>query len=230
MTQKKVTVTDKHTIEAMKELAPQLANRAIEIALAEQSTEQYITAEEARAMGAGKAEWFDDAFNQWNLCTPDICNYHPYFKYRAIKQPEPVHPHAELKAMYEQQVKDGMTEFYVWEFLYLKTNEWRVIPTEEPPQFINPVQYRCTPKPTCQVQNLDTGELKTMTREAAKKLQAETKDVCDWFTTRGALVIIDLNFGDASIYTYKLKAQSKQVSWTGSREDVLALLKEWRVI
>lgn len=47
---------------------------------------QRITAEEARKLGAGNAEWFDDAFNQWKLCTPDICNYYPYFKYRAINQ------------------------------------------------------------------------------------------------------------------------------------------------
>ena len=50
-----------------------------------------ISAEEARKLGAGKAEWFDCAFKQWKLCTPDICNYHPYFKYRAIEQ-EPVGP------------------------------------------------------------------------------------------------------------------------------------------
>ncbi len=176
-----------------------VCNKAIEIALAEQSAQQaltalpenllppeskkalgdwidseqeYITAEEARELGAGKAEWFDDAFKQWKLCTPDICNYHSYFKYRAIKQhepldlsnikgvgrnfeikPEPVDPHAELKAMYEQQTRNGTTEFYLWEFLYLKTNEWRVIPVDVPPLFINPVQYRCTPKPTCQVRN-----------------------------------------------------------------------------
>lgn len=35
---------------------------------------------------------------------------------------------------------------------------------------------------TCQIRNDDTGELKTMTREAAKKLQAETKDTCDWLS------------------------------------------------
>ena len=131
---------------------------------------------------------------------------------------EPVQPHAELKAMYDQQVRNGTTEFYLWEFLYLKTNEWRVIPTEEPPQFMNPVQYRCTPKPTCQVRNLDTGELKTMTREAAKLLQAETKDTREWFfpNRTNANYWGSIDFNADGIYTYKLKANivKKPVSWT----------------
>lgn len=92
----------------------------------------------------------------------------------------------------------------------------------------------CNPEPvepTCQVRNLDTGGLKTMTREAAKKLQAETKDACDWFVpaSKGSIQSM-FTFTDGGIYTYKLKAQPKQVSWTGSREDVIALLNELNVL
>ena len=60
----------------------------------EQDTEQYITAEEARKLGVGKAECFTPNFG-W-----DIIGYQHIYrdenKYRAIKQPEPhAEPHAD---------------------------------------------------------------------------------------------------------------------------------------
>ena len=134
MTVPHITITDAHWIAADKATGGynyvEMCNKAIEIALAEKASEQYITAEEARKLGAGKAEYFHHWSNVWLLCHLD-CSYDHNFKYRAIKQeydeaaflkrfeenikadkarslvPEPVEPHAELKAMYEQQVKDG---------------------------------------------------------------------------------------------------------------------------
>ena len=73
-------------------------------------------------------------------------------------------------------------------------------------------QTICQPtnaEPTCQVKNIDTGELKTMTREAAKLLQAELGDTVEWFVHgtkhewEGEVFAFD---GKGSIYTYKLKA------------------------
>ena len=72
------------------------------------------------------------------------------------------------------------------------------------------------PIATCQVQNLDTGELKTMTREKAKLLQAELGDTVNWINPEGYAISgkefsFDYSFG---IYTYKLKAKPlKQIEW-----------------
>lgn len=51
--------------------------------------EQYITAEEARKLGAGMAEYFQAGV--WIPCDYD-CSYLDNFKYRAIKQPAPEVP------------------------------------------------------------------------------------------------------------------------------------------
>lgn len=183
-----------------------------------------ITADEARKLGAGKAEYL--SWNgDWVICEENQFKHTSFvtekpIKYRAIKQPEPVEPHAELKAMYEQQVKDGTLGDFVWEHND-KDESYGWLQTDAP-DFTDDL-YRCTPKPTCQVRNLDTGELKTMTREKAKLLQDETKDVCDWFDGFGLKAGGLLYAVDASgIYTFKLKAKP----WTGSREDVIALLNE----
>lgn len=195
----------------------EIANKALELRYAPKPSQEQplISADEARKLGAGNAEYFDSSLGMWQVCKIWCAYSTKYsdgaaFKYRAIKQ-KPVEPHAELKAMYEQQVKNGTTGFYLWEFLHLKTNEWRVIPADAPPLFINPVKYRCTPKPTCQVRNEDTGELKTMTREAAKKLQAELGDTVEWFLQYLLLPSYSPHAFDASddvkdcIYSYKLK-------------------------
>lgn len=72
-------------------------------------------------------------------------------------------------------------------------------------------------EPTCQIRNLDTGELKTMTREDAKKLQTELGDTVEWMNPFGQkstqLMYKDLRFDCDGIYTYKPKAKPlKQVS------------------
>ena len=142
-----------------------VANRALELQYAtEANAEQeqpLITAEEARKLGVGKAE-FQAGDGEWIVCKPIGGCVFPFekrfldnnevIKYRAIKQPEPV-------------------------------------------------------EPTCQVRNLDTGETETMTREAAKLLQDETKDACDWFVpnSKGSIQSM-FEFTDDGIYTYKPKA------------------------
>ena len=111
-----------------------VVNKAIEIALAEQQTQprpisdlgmtfipkrgdilqesEYITAEQARELGAGNAEFsLQDGCNEWHVTTFN-CPYldnallsRTPIKYRAIKaQPEPVDPHAALRAEYAKQV------------------------------------------------------------------------------------------------------------------------------
>lgn len=248
MTVGKIKITGKHWADAVQQLGGYsnlaICNKAIEIALAEQATEQYITAEEAQKLGAGKAEWYHRDLGDWAICS-EAFNYlvegnGAMYKYRAIKQ-EPVEPinhiellgeiygflqsicpegiadeafrivpeairtqaiaryaepsdairervrhtqevgrtevepHAELKAMYEQQVEDGTIMDFVWEYLpnYAQWN-WLGLNGETiVPSWNKQYQYRCTPKPTCQVRNDDTGELKTMTRHDVINLLKE---------------------------------------------------------
>ena len=182
--------------------------------------EQYITAEEAQKLGVGKAEW-QGASGAWYKCG-EGCGYNKTWgssliQYRAIKQPEPVEPHAELKAMYAQQVKDGTLKDFIWSFKNKpEDTETQCINN---PVFSPTTAYFCTPISEhfvykhlyCQVRNDDTGELKTITRETAKELQAETKDVCDWFNTFGGSKSDNFNyrFDGSGIYTYKLRSTVK---------------------
>jgi hypothetical protein len=82
-----------------------ICNKANEIALAEQQESEYITAAQARELGAGKAEYtyemLEGGWSKWNTCLKS-CAYVPSgagwkVKYRTIKQaqPEPVDPHAD---------------------------------------------------------------------------------------------------------------------------------------
>lgn len=207
----------------------EIANKAIEIAIAEASvpeaTEIYITAEQAQALGPGNAEYRVNRISTgylgaWRLCL-EGCFYDPSdalweVQYRAIKQPELVDPHAELKALYEQQVKNtdagvpgGLNDF-VWEFYANNLSRSAWVPENPPSEnWMNqPLKWRCTAKPTCQVKNLDTGVTETMTREKAKLLQAETKDVCDWFYPSGFFdnKPFDFTCTGRDTYTYRPKA------------------------
>ena len=173
-----ITITEKLWQKAVDSLPfgnrPQIAiaNKAIEIALAEQSQDQYIKADEARKLGEGNAE-FQKSNGEWVRCGK-WCVYNPthddgsVWKYRAIKQPEP----------------------------------------------------------RCQVRNEDTGELKTMTREAAKLLQAETKGVCDWFDDGATVPDAEgFEFIGTGIYTYKQKANL--VKLNGEFMTREAAIAEW---
>jgi len=73
-----------------------ICNKANEIALAEQQESEYITAAQARELGAGNAEIRNAHTDNWIVCGEGF-KYHPDFIYRAIKQaqPEPVDPHAD---------------------------------------------------------------------------------------------------------------------------------------
>lgn len=71
-----------------------ICNRAIEIAQAE--AEQFITAEQARALGAG-AEYYQPESERWITCEhlerfPASFHDGEVIKYRAIKQPKPAEP------------------------------------------------------------------------------------------------------------------------------------------
>lgn len=130
-----------------------LANRAIEIALAEANAQQetYLTADEARKLGAGNAMYLLDGI--WIPC--DGVHYHDNFKYRAIQpqpqaQPEPADPHATLRAEYSKQVKEGTTELYLWR--RRDAGMVNFAPLGVPPAFFHFHEYECTLKPTCQVQ------------------------------------------------------------------------------
>lgn len=156
-----------------------IENKLIEKYNAEQATQdQFITADEARALGAGNAEmWIT---NEWIVCGIG-CNYLLNYmgdpvKYRAIRKEVPA-------------------------------------------------------APTCQVRNDDTGVTETMTREAAQKLQAETKDVCDWFDpSNDNCEPFPLEFNASGIYIYKLKAKKQSNLDPAIREGVIALLQELNLI
>ena len=197
----------------------QIANKAIEIALAEQSQEQYITAEEARKLGAD-AEFYASDCKEWRSCK-NITNFLTNFddgeviKYRAIKQPEPVETIDHVKLLGEIY---GFLESICPEGI--ADEAFRIVPeairTQAIAKYVEPsdtlgerVRHtqeagRAEVEPTCQVRNDDTGELKTMTREKAKLLQAETKDVCDWFNSLGVACDVEFNFDGNFIYRYKL--------------------------
>lgn len=255
-------------------------NERIDKANAEQER-PIITAEEARKLGAGKAEFQND-FGEWVICGEEHLNY--VAKYRAIKQPEPVaigmrdaiykdstpklhvgsssfedwfqvqpfatqvgikqmcrdsyaagmgdplvtyaapsepvEPHVELRAMYEQQVKDGTLDDYYWEYKF-STFQWLPANMFKGMDWSDKTELRCTPKPTCQIKNLDTNIISTMSREAAKKLQAKLGDTVEWSWQHsngciGRSFDCDdedlLSFKLGGIYAYKAKPL-KQVDW-----------------
>lgn len=94
------------------------------------------------------------------------------------------------------------TSIFGWDIIghqhiYRYENKYRAIKQPEPVE------------PTCQVRNLDTGGLKTMTREAAKLLQAELGDTVEWLDPIGCNWSYPLEFKGKGIYTYKLKGTVK---------------------
>ena len=178
-----------------------------------QSQEQYITPEEARKRPLQDVDWYHSE-DGW--ITPTAWHiYSDNRKYRLawhVKHPATEHaqpgsvpavPHAELKAMYEQQVKDGTLDNFVWEFTRVGCNWAKIV--FEIGTFFEYNEYRCTPKPTCQIKNLDTGELKTMTREKAKLLQAELGNTVMWMLGGEDMSAweLSLEFDSRDTYTYK---------------------------
>jgi hypothetical protein len=293
-----------------------ICNKAIEIALAEQQeiTEfakkrsgmefdewqgkpplqesEYITAAQARELGAGKAEWSCEINGEhWYACT-DGCVYASHsqitgvpIKYRAIKQaqPEPVDPHAALRAEYAKQVAEGTTGFYLWEYKYELQKEFITLDYSRFVGFniaMHPDHnYRYTDI-SCYISK-DGEPAIRMLRTEAQELQRKTKDTHDWRDPRGA-DWVHWAFSQKGTYTYRTKAtikldgnmvtpeqaaaeweakkdthdlyscvgvsgwhesknpqwyanaeyelRPKQPTWTGSRDDVIALLKELELI
>jgi hypothetical protein len=84
--------------------------RINQFVLSEQQESEYITAAQARELGAGNAEWRHKTYRpKWVLCN-EHCPYKSvidgiHVQYRAIKQaqPEPVDPHTALRAEYDKQ-------------------------------------------------------------------------------------------------------------------------------
>lgn len=116
-----------------------------------------------------------------------------------------------------QQFQRKKLDCYLWEFLNENGEYQHCFSAHDgiasEPLWLPHKTYRCTPKPTCQVRNDDNGELKTMTREAAKKLQAETMTTHDWFFDNGTqgdglIFGFDSQF-TGNPYTYKLKGTVK---------------------
>ena len=140
---------------------------AIAQELAEQATQdQFISADDALKLGEDGAEWTIEDIGGWIKCGKG-CKYKEKLfdqvvKYRAIRKEVPAEPHAELRALYAQQVKNGTLGDFVWEFE--DSSGWNLCYPQ--PVFRPFLQYRCTPKP------------------------------------------------------------AKVVAWTGSRDDVMALLRE----
>jgi hypothetical protein len=93
-----------------------ICNKAIEIAIAEQQESEYITAEQARELGAGNAEWF--CFGVWNVCDGSE-GYVDKFSddekclYRAIKQAQP-EPRQDMETCLANEAA------LAWEKLYPK--------------------------------------------------------------------------------------------------------------
>lgn len=248
MTIPRITIESAHWTEANNQLRAigdysviMAINKAIEIALAEANAQQetQISAEEARKLGAGNAEWFG-TFSSWIVCS-EAFQYPTWsgtskIKYRAIQpkaQPEPqraacpqppkkepVDPHAALRAEYVRQRDAVPCElgFYLWEASALP-NKWTDIGI---PDWSLNLQYRCTDI-SCYVSKDGDGAIR-MLRTEAQTLWDELGYTVEWFSgvkqTRFPADQI-LEFDDTkdgkhdsepAIYTYKLKP-AKVVAW-----------------
>lgn len=137
-------------------------------------------------------------------------------------QTEPVVPHDTLRAEYAKQVAEGTTGFYEWEVL--EGDAWKKRSSIN--IFYERLSYRCTPH-SCMVSK-DGEPAIRMLRADAHALQRSLGDTVKWliggcwYDNRTQL---DFDAQNA-IYTYRAKATIKKAAWTGSRDDVLALLKE----
>jgi hypothetical protein len=187
-----------------------IANKAIEIALAEQTQQEtYITAAQARELGVGNAEYSIDPA-VWHTCWQG-CEYldtfnGAKFKYRATPkqaQPEPVDPHAALRAEYAKQVADGTRKFYQWETQGGLEHSYRSITY---PNFFPDSKYRCTDI-SCMVA-LKGETAKRMLRTEAQELQRSLGDTVEWFLPSGLPDKFVL-FKREGTYTYAPKATIK---------------------
>jgi hypothetical protein len=145
----------------------QSLNRLIDSANAQQESE-YITAEQARELGAGNAEWRSGGYSDWQICGEDFQYFSLGVKYRAIKQAQskPIDPHAAIRAEYAKQVEEGTTGFYLWE-LKNSTDKWVAIGY---PSWSSDCIYHCTDI-SCYVSKDGEPAIRMLTEEAASLLK-----------------------------------------------------------
>jgi hypothetical protein len=190
-----------------------------------QQESEYITAAQARELGAGNAEYFQAGV--WIPCDFD-CSYLGSIKYRAIKaQSEPVDKHAELRAEYAKQVAEGTTKFYLWEYRdkHQIVAPWRMVRV---PNF-TVSEYRYTDI-SCMVAKQGEPAVR-MLRAEAQELQRQTDETHEWRLPNGSYrnemyANGKLTFTDKGTYTYAPKATIKLDGKMVTPEQAAA---EWEV-
>lgn len=205
--------------EAMLKLSNQLIDK--HNAREEQTNEKpLITAEEAKKRALQDVDFYhvDEGWVSPNALHiySDNRKYRLawHIKHPAIKQPEPVVQATVLRSDFDFVMQDKQRCVKLIEEVYALLADDKSIEAKEIlqkrvnnmivniPVFIEPVE------PNCQVRNDDTGELKTMTPEAAKLLQAELGDTVQWWL--GSTNMSEwktLDFNSTGLYSYKLKVK-----------------------
>jgi hypothetical protein len=153
-------------------LAEQQALAAPEVSAKQES--EFITAEQARELGAGNAEW------RWSDGTwESVGDVFPYFtdaQYRAIKQaqPEPSIKRADLCIEYLRQRNNVPCElgFYLWEYKNPSYDSWRECIVA--PRFVAEHGYRCTDI-SCYVSKDGEPAIRMLIEDAIKVL-SDTKN------------------------------------------------------
>ena len=127
-------------------------------------------------------------------------------------QPEPVDPHAALRAEYTKQVAEGTTGFYLWEWQY-QGGVWTTCTNAVGFNPSDDYKYRYTDI-SCHVA-LKGEPAKRMLLSEARELRRQTKDTHDWFFPNE--VDVGMTFEPAfkaeGTYTYAPKAL-KIVKWS----------------
>ena len=175
-------------------------NAAIAQEKAEQATQdQFITADAARALGMGNAEWFNPLQMKWIVCGQN-CQMKDIYQYRAIRKEVPAEPTV-LRTDFDHCMQDKQRAVKLIEETYELIFEGRLQDAKELlekrvnnltvhiPPFIETAEphaelramhadhdYRCAPK--ADLIKLDG---KLVTREAAIAIWASKKDTCDMY-------------------------------------------------
>jgi hypothetical protein len=181
-------------------------NKAQELAEANAQQETYITADQAQKRGAGNAEYRSNKFWVWQTCGENFM-YWSTLQYRAIKQaqPEPVDPHAALRAEYGKQVMLGTVKFYKWECKFDNYYDWSEVSVGA--GFSSNKQYRCTDI-SCYVSK-DGDPAIRMLRKDVQELQAKLGNAVEWETPTGYHSRCNFEFDQIRTYTYRTKATIK---------------------
>jgi hypothetical protein len=219
-----------------------IANKALatKYSLAEQQESEYITAAQARELGAGNAE-YQYTYGDWKVCT-DTCTCAVWrgtseIKYRAIKQAQPEQVDEQLYCMVSKEgapaIRMLRTEVQELHRTLGNTVYWGIL---DPPDcyadslttFNSGCIYTYRTKATIRLD----GKMVTPEQAAAEwAARKETHDIYSISTIETTLENyprFSLTFDSGEGYWYETRP--KQPTWTGSREDVLALLKERELI